>query len=471
MIWPKSHTLPHRVQVHAALFVLVLLGCLLGIWTRPIGLLASIWPANALMLGFMLRVPQSASVSGWLTGAAAFLTADLLTGSGLLQTSILSSANLISIWAAYLILSRASDNVLGLRHPISMLYLLLASAIGGAAAGLVGMLANPYLFGGSMLRGFTFWWITEVVNYVAILPIFLTAPVQRAESTGHKWQFRKQDILPTLAVLLSCLAMLLIGGPGAVAFPVLALLWCALVYPVFPTAILTLLCSLLALLTLSDSGFHHNVTGIDDAALFSIRLGAAVVAIAPVMLSIVTNHRNELMAQLRYVSMHDALTGAGNRAAFCQEAERILQQKQHPHAVLMIDLDHFKQVNDKYGHAGGDRVLCEVARRIQSCLRPDDQLGRIGGEEFAVVLYACHPDDAKDIAERIRFAIAAQPVTLSDNKLITVTTSIGVSFVENGASKSLESLLAEADGALYQSKESGRNCVRWWSLANVSTQG
>ncbi|WP_343842390.1 GGDEF domain-containing protein [Bowmanella denitrificans] len=408
----------------------------------------------------MLRVPGTANWRGWLTGAAALMMADLLTGSGWIQAGILNSANLISIWAAYLILSRVSDHVLGLHHPISILYLLLAAAGGGAAAGLVGMLANPYLFDGSMLSGFTFWWITEVVNYVAILPIFLTAPIKREDSAGCHWQFRKQDILPALAVLLSCLAMLTIGGPGAVAFPVLALLWCALVYSVFPTAILTLLCSLLALLTLSDSGFHHNVSGIDDAALFSIRLGAAVVAIAPVMLSIVTNHRNELMAQLRYVSMHDALTGAGNRAAFCQEAERILAQNQFPHGVLMIDLDHFKQVNDRFGHATGDQVLCEVARRIQNCLRPTDQLGRMGGEEFAVVLNDCQVQVCKEIAERIRLAVATQPVTLSDSRQISVTTSVGVSFVDKGQSKSLEFLLAEADGALYQSKESGRNCTR-----------
>ncbi|MBT1063518.1 diguanylate cyclase [Bowmanella sp. Y26] len=422
--------------------------------------MASVWPANALMLGMLLRVPQVANPYGWLASASAFVLADLITGSGLFIALILNGANLLSVAAAYWLLSRLSDDMLNLRHPHSILYIMLASAVGGVAAGLVGSLANPYFFRGSMLNGFTFWWVTEVVNYVAILPIFLSASLQQIRSFSFAlWGSRRYDWMPALAVGISCFAMFMIGGPGAVAFPVLALLWCALTYSVFSTSVLTLICSLLALLILSDSKYHHIIAGVDDAALFSIRLGAAVVAVAPIMLAVLTRNRNELMEQLRYLSNYDALTGIRSRAAFCLEASRSLKENQCAHAVMMVDLDHFKQINDQYGHAAGDQTLQTMAMRIQQCLRPSDYLGRMGGEEFAVLLTDCQPIAAKAVAERICAVVASQPVELAGNIPLQVTTSIGVSFAERDENVSLETLLASADAALYESKKAGRNRV------------
>ncbi|GGO70211.1 diguanylate cyclase [Bowmanella pacifica] len=458
--WSISQTKGVTLRLTFILFVLVFAGCLFGIWTRPVGLLASVWPANALMLGMLLRVPKIATPLGWLAGAMAFLLADLLTGSELFIALILNAANLFSIATAYFILSRLSVDLLRLRHPVAMLYILLGAACGGVSAGLVGSLANPYFFDGNMLNGFTFWWITEVVNYVAILPIFLSASWSQVSLYyPNRWGNRSYDWLPALAVVVSCMAMLLIGGPGAVAFPVLALLWCALVYSVFCTAILTLLCSVLALLSLSASSYHLIFSGVDDAALFSIRLGASVVAVAPIMLAIVIRNRNELMEKLRHLSNHDALTGAASRASFLIEATRSVEERQYPHAVMMIDLDHFKLINDQYGHAAGDKALKDTTSQIKTCLRPKDLIGRMGGEEFAVLLVNCHPADAVIVAQRICSAVASQPVALPGGVSLQVTTSIGLSFAERGEPVSLERLLADADAALYQSKGAGRNRV------------
>lgn len=446
----------------ALLFVVVFLASLLGIWTRSAGFVASMWPANALMLGILLRVPGASRWSGWLAGALAFMAADLLTETELFKAVILNAANMIGISAAYLLLSRLPAEVQRLRHPLSMLYIVLVALCGGVAAGVIGGLANPLLFGGEVLRGFFFWCVTESVNYLAILPILLSAP---ALQEWGRWRrlldggVRKGDVWPALAVLLSCGAAFYIGGPGAIVFPMLALLWCGLVYPVFPTAILTLACCMFVLLVMSGGAFAEYVAGLDRMSLISIRLGVGVIAIAPIMLSIVTSHRNELLAELRYLSAHDSLTGVSNRAAFLAEAQRVLGEGRGPYAVMMLDIDLFKSINDSYGHAAGDEVLREVARRIRAGLRPDDRLGRLGGEEFAVLLAACPAVAANEVAERIRRSVAEQPVFIRADLSVPVALSIGVACGAGSPASTLDSLLADADAALYVGKNGGRNRV------------
>lgn len=128
-------------------------------------------------------------------------------------------------------------------------------------------------------------------------------------------------------------------------------------------------------------------------------------------------------------------------------------------AVLMLDIDFFKQVNDTYGHPIGDVVLQEVATRIRTNLRQDDTAGRLGGEEFAVVLEAISPNDAINKANAIRERIAALPVSTAAGE-IGVTVSIGIAVAHSGLSAT--DVLSHADRALYQAKQNGRNrVVRW----------
>lgn len=443
------------------MFFSVLMACFLGIWSRPTGFLASVWPANAVMLGILLRFPATAKPLGWLSAAVAFMLADLLTEATFVKAAILNSANLVSVATAYGILSRCPAAITQLRQPQAMLYLTFAAAAGGVAAGAIGGIANPLLFNGSIATGFLLWLVTEVVNYIAILPILLTAPMfsaDRQATTERQWHLRRHDVLPAAAVVLSCAVALVVAGEGAVAFPILPLLWCALAYPVFPTAVLTFCCSLFALLVIFDGHFSLHTVNTDETALISIRLGIAVVALSPIMLAIITNNRNELLNRLRFMSSHDPLTGVGNRAAFYAEAEKIFSTHQ-TNAILMLDLDNFKTINDNYGHAAGDVVLRETAQRISKCLRPADSMARMGGEEFAVILKGCTSNSAITVAERIRESIAGLGFAVAPGQTINVTTSVGIKVTQNTDELNIDTLLAEADHALYRSKTNGRNRV------------
>ena len=126
---------------------------------------------------------------------------------------------------------------------------------------------------------------------------------------------------------------------------------------------------------------------------------------------------------------------------------------------MMCDIDHFKKVNDQNGHAAGDDVLREVARRLHSSVRSYDMVGRYGGEEFLVVLNKCDPSSAVARAENLRNAIASKPILLPA-KSLAVTISIGVALTTDFPNRDADDILHAADMALYAAKQAGRNCIR-----------
>ena len=165
--------------------------------------------------------------------------------------------------------------------------------------------------------------------------------------------------------------------------------------------------------------------------------------------------------KLQRMAVTDELTGQFNRRYLLQLAEKEMNRFFHyglPFCVLMIDLDHFKMINDTYGHLAGDLAPEVVASRLSGQLRKSDTLARIGGEEFAALLPDTTPKRAALVAERVRAAVAAAPITLSGDISLTVTISVGVAWaVERDASFS--PVFERADQGLYAAKRTGRNRV------------
>ncbi len=172
--------------------------------------------------------------------------------------------------------------------------------------------------------------------------------------------------------------------------------------------------------------------------------------------------------KLTHIGLTDTLTRVSNRRHVelraLEEVERARRQH-YDIACLYLDLDHFKQINDRYGHQCGDEVLIEVARRIKAELRLSDTLGRFGGEEFVAVLVNADFQSALQVAERIRKNIAATAIALSDGLHCPVTISIGLACLnttdnQGNVSELMRRLLQNADRALYAAKHNGRNQVR-----------
>ncbi|MCG5533998.1 MULTISPECIES: sensor domain-containing diguanylate cyclase [unclassified Halorhodospira] len=179
--------------------------------------------------------------------------------------------------------------------------------------------------------------------------------------------------------------------------------------------------------------------------------------------------QRELQSELEYRAAHDPLTDLFNRAKIQQllrAAQAAFTRHGTPFAVLLFDVDHFKRVNDRYGHGAGDAVLWEMARRIESVLRETDHMGRWGGEEFLVLASQTDEAGAETLAERIRRQVAQTPF----EGVGTVTVSLGVAAAEAGTS--LETLEQRADRALYAAKHNGRNqSVRYSRLPETADDG
>jgi diguanylate cyclase (GGDEF)-like protein len=159
---------------------------------------------------------------------------------------------------------------------------------------------------------------------------------------------------------------------------------------------------------------------------------------------------------LRFQATHDVLTGIWNRRAVLDLLHREIERANRLRGsvgVLLLDLDHFKKINDTYGHLTGDAVLKETAQRISQVVRSYDFVGRYGGEEFLVLLPGCDKEQAEQSGERIRLAVQANPIVAGGFE-ISVTASIGATATEGGAETEV---LAIADAALYEAKSAGRN--------------
>lgn len=173
-----------------------------------------------------------------------------------------------------------------------------------------------------------------------------------------------------------------------------------------------------------------------------------------------------LAAQLLELARIDALTGLLNRRTFFEAlAEEVGRAERYhrPLALMTLDLDHFKRINDSYGHPTGDRTLQSFARALTACMRQHDVVGRIGGEEFAVVLPELDREHGAEAARRVLEMVRGLTVAGPSGEATAFTVSIGVAELAPG--QTVDQLLSRADAALYQAKRGGRNCCR---LADVN---
>ena len=175
------------------------------------------------------------------------------------------------------------------------------------------------------------------------------------------------------------------------------------------------------------------------------------------------------------VSSRDALTGLANRrqfeAAIAREIDRVARVGE-PALLLMADIDHFKSVNDTWGHSAGDEVIKSVAHCLQECVRPMDLVARLGGEEFGIILPNCPPAFGQKVAERISRKVALQHVATVGGQHLSVTVSLGGAFAPQWVRSSPTFWCERADQQLYRAKSEGRNrtCLEMPPLTVVSAE-
>lgn len=462
-----------RVATHF-LIVGTVVGLLayLGIWSRLHESLASFWPANAVLAGVLVRWPQLRSPGGWAGAVFGYYLADLTTGGTFMTTTWLTLANLVGVIVAVTLLKNLPRVDRELQRPQSVLRIMAIGAIAAITATMTGIPVGVSQFGHSVSTAAESWFSTELAGYVTCLVVVLSIPRRSPGPRPTLPEFvanrNNWSIVSSMAVFIATLAVApTLGGPGALMLAVPVLGWIAVNGSVFQTAAFGLIGTGTLEIMLRagrlDPGFDYNAMSSYGQA--SLRIGLCLMFIGPLMVATTSQRRLGQLAELRAATTFDAHTGVLTRATVQKQAQaaidRTTQDDTTPDgqfAAFMVDVDHFKTINDTYRHSSGDAVLTAIAQRCRNSLREKDIFGRFGGDEFFGLLVGVTRAEAEELAHRMLEQTSRDPIGTNAGP-IDCTVSIGVAHTDDCGVTDFAQLLEAADQALYWVKRQGRGDV------------
>lgn len=455
--------------------------------------IAVLWPANAVLLSAFLLRPKS---EWWLLALVAFVAELVISGTRfpMWAAAGFGAVNLFeTLLAAHLILRWSPAPFAFDRIRNAGRFLLFGPLIASALAALPGALIYALIQQDSSayLSHWRLWWFGDALGLLLLTPLIIG--VARFLQNGIpqiKWARVAEFALLCITLLIT--GPLILRETTGVYFefyltPVLVLpfgIWAAVRMGVPGAVLVVVLIAALAVDSLVGGRYPYAASNPQYAVWLTQEL-LAIVAIVSVGLAVLLDEigqQNRLLEQrieertqslqsanaalnaandrLHQLASLDFLTGITNRRHFYENAERVVQRsrlQQSTVSVIMFDLDHFKKINDDYGHEAGDAVLCSITAPVINALRPLDLFSRTGGEEFLVLLPDITLDAAAAIAGRIRLAIESAEI-LVDATPIKVTVSLGVA--QWDGRESLQRLISRVDVAMYEAKHAGRNCIR-----------
>ncbi len=462
-----------QIQQFSFMFVVftfaIFIAALLGIFTRPLAYSAFFWPANPIFLGLLIRFPKMRNGSALLGAFAGYMLADLLTGNELALTFILTITNFIAVLTTLSILLYVKSKLRSFSGGPVIVYPYIFALICGTFLGAlfaintIPYVPHTFMSTKQLMVDFINWWSGEFLNAVIVLPLVLAFPkfieIKNFFTDKRSLSLNVFDTFPFFAVILSMILTHTYYGPGALLYPLATLIWAASVYSLFNIAVInSFVC--LALYHSVSFLYFYDTTNSFLKEITSIRIGLAILGLATIILCIISQNRKLLFKEVYYLANHDTLTETMNRRSFIKLSERLLSNKKYKQACfLMLDIDHFKNLNDGYGHYAGDIVLKKFAELVKENLRNEDLFCRHGGEEFVVLLANVDKAEAFMIAERIRIHLAQTSINIHQQQPIHITVSMGISHTHLPTILDLQQLINSADTALYQAKNNGRNNV------------
>ncbi len=454
-----------KYKLDSAIFLFFFSFCLatLGINCRTVQALSLFWPCNALLLGIMVRFPKIETSLSLPAIYSGMVLADLFSGTPFVMSLTLNIANLAFITVGKAVLLADS-----LQHPRprrlqALMRVFPASVLGAGVCAAVGSLASQHYFHDDLLKGWISWFCEQVSTSILLLPLAITLP-RRGELSALLSEIKQSTLLPLLSLVITTVTGIYVGGGGSLMFPLPALMWCAISYPIFFTCVLTVVTGIAEIILVA--GHVLNIQGADDFflidSLASARLGVAAMTISPLIVALSTTTQKKLVARMTKRADYDFLTGALTRSGLSSRLNALAAGKhKQGHfygAAFIIDIDRFKSINDTWGHATGDHVLVKTVECIRQSLPPTAIVSRMGGEEFLVLIEGVSPPRASILADRLRRSIE-QHTIIHDGQILNITVSIGVSALDIIDSDSLEASIRTADEQLYIAKSSGRNRV------------
>lgn len=444
------------LQNAAAIFILTTLFYFVGAELRLVEALSLFWPLNGVMAGIFARYAYLNRLHYYAVCYVAMLVYDALTTRWGAASLVINLSNMVFIVVVALLVIRDKRLMKKTPDPLNALRLFNYCLIAALLCALLGAVGSVGIDSQTFWPLYADWFSEQFSTGVLIVPCMLTVKMPTRQI-----RIRVEQLLPVLALVVSVLASVVIGGAGSLAFPLPALIWCAVRYSLPATCLLTFVTGAVEIVLVANSIINIAVAApLSTPMMFSARLGIATMAICPIMVSVSVAAINSLIQQVSLRADFDFLTHVYSRSGLY---EALKQEERHRHSrfltVMLLDIDYFKSINDNYGHECGDRVLATFASQVQQVVGEDGLVARMGGEEFAVVVNTGDAEHGFNLAERIRVTIANHPFTWRQQTLF-LTVSIGLGSGRAGSWQLTEvfnRLMAEADDYLYRSKKAGRN--------------
>lgn len=446
------------------IFVITTLFYFFGASLRLIDELSLFWPLNAVLAAVFVRNPFLNRPVYYFLCYSAMVIYDAFTTHWGWQSAIINLSNMVFIIIVALLLLRYSRDENENNWAINAFKIFYFCLIGAVLSSLLGSLGSlgPSSDYRQFIPLFADWFSEQFSTGVLMMPFLLMA---KWPQWGKMPAFHFSKLYPLLGVIISVIASVVIGGAGSLAFPLPALIWCAIRYPLPITALITLLTGGMEIVLVANSivVIHHSQPLVVNE-MFSARLGIATMAICPLIVSVSVDAINRLIKQTSLRADYDYLTGVHSRSGL-YEALKITAPLMHKPGqklcVMLLDIDYFKRINDNYGHECGDVVLRAFAAQLRKAVGEEGLVARLGGEEFVVSCSTNSEDEGYKIAEKIRQSIELTAFRYQQQTLF-ITVSIGLAATTPGKETLLDAfnaLLAEADKYLYLSKRNGRNQI------------
>jgi diguanylate cyclase (GGDEF)-like protein len=419
----------------------------------------SIWPATGIALAAVLlwgyRVWPAVAVGAFL--------ANLTTAGPVASDLAIAAGNTLEAVFGAFLLSRVAGfrpSLERVRDVVSLVVFagLLSTAI-SATIGVTSLWTAGLVPDGQILPTWRVWWFGDLGGDLVVAPALL---IFAARPALPRRPWVRVEAL-ALAVTLVALTTLAFSSRTSFAYLVIViLLWIGLRFHQPGTAVAGLTVSGIAVWATAH-GRGPFVGGSADAELLRAQMFVGVAMISGLVASALNAERGSAVERLQELADHDPLTGVFNRRRFTEELDRSIaySRRYGGHgAVLVIDVDHFKHINDAHGHAAGDQVLARLGALLRERVRGTDAVGRLGGDEFTVLLPRADVEQSVALATAVLDKMRREGAITMTGRSIRVTASIGVGRFGQGLGLDSQRVLRDADGAMYEAKEAGRDRVR-----------
>ena len=444
--------------------------------SRQAGNIATLWPPNGMLVAALLLASRQRWTVLLVAGAIGSLAANLFNGNTLISSGSITIANVVEALIAATIIRRLTAQRILFQRSSDVMVLILAAVTAALVAGALSATSAKLLVGAPFTTTFIKWVLGDVLGLLVVMPIAVIA----YDLFKHGPDLMMARSTPTeLALIMAgvCGVSVAVFSPDVppVQFMVtpMVLLASFRLGPLgaaLSTIIVAVVGSLGTILAAQAvAGTADEIT----VRVFHFQLNLAVLFLSALPVGSAMAQRSQLerdlteqkeradrfaleMASLVNV---DDLTGLATRRHFMEQLDILAagaRRANQPLTLAMIDIDHFKPINDRFGHAVGDAVLMAIGAACRTSVRSNDVIGRLGGEEFAMLMPLTEQDVAYRIVDRLREAVAAIVVPHSDGSSVSVTISVGMAMF---AGQEIDRLLLDADRALYAAKKRGRNRI------------